>query len=76
MLLCHDRRDYTIFQLSSSSTAEHFAARECLGCCTDRGEVYSIEKTEDNQAYEIWIKIDDEPYCYYLFPYDNAVIKC
>ena len=77
MLLCHEQRDYTIFHLDATSiTSPHFAAREALGCCTDRGEVYSIEKTEDDQAYEIWIKIDEDVFCYYLFPYDNAVIEC
>lgn len=77
MLLCHEQRDFTVFHLDAKSiTSPYFAAREALGCCTDRGEVYSIEKTEDDQAYEIWIKIDDDIYCYYLFPYDQAVIEC
>jgi hypothetical protein len=77
MLLCHEQRDFTVFHLDAKNiTSPHFAAREALGCCTDRGEVYSIEKTEDDQAYEIWIKIDDDIYCYYLFPYDQAVIEC
>ena len=77
MLLCHEQRDFTVFHLDAKSiTSPHFAAIEALGCCTDRGEVYSIEKTEDDQAYEIWIKIDDDIYCYYLFPYDQAVIEC
>lgn len=77
MLLCHDMRDYTIFHLDPISiTSPHFAAREALGCCTDRGSIYSIEPTEDEMAYEIWIDIDDNMYCYYLFPYDQAVIEC
>ena len=76
MLLCHERRDYTIFQLTSSSTAEHFAAREAIGCCTDRGKILGIDKTNDGIAYEIWLDIDNEAFCYYLFPYDKAVIKC
>jgi hypothetical protein len=77
MLLCHEQRDYTIFNLDPKSiTSPHYAAREALGCCTDRGNVLSIDKTEDGVAYEIWIEIDDEPYCYYLFPYDDAVIEC
>ena len=77
MLLCNEQKDYTVFHLDSKSiTAPHFASREALGCCTDRGTVYSIEKTEDGIAYEIWIEIDDEMYCYYLFPYDKAVIEC
>ena len=77
MLLCHEERDYTVFNLDPVSvTSPHFAAREALGCCTDRGAVYSVEETEDKQAYEIWIKKEDEMYCYYLFPYDQAVIEC
>ena len=77
MLLCHEQRDFTVFHLNKRSiTSPHYAAREALGCCTDRGEVYSIEKTDDDVAYEIWIKIDDDVYCYYLFPYDQAVIEC
>jgi len=77
MLLCHDQRDYTIFHLNQDSlVAPMTAASEVIGCCTDRGEVVSIERTDDGIAYEIWINIDGEPYCYYLFPYDQAVIEC
>lgn len=76
MLLCHDQRDYTVFELKPTTTAAHFAAREAIGCCTDRGEVYGIDKTDDGMAYEIWVNIEGEMFCYYLFPYDNAVIKC
>lgn len=77
MLLCHEQRDYTVFNLDKTSiTAPYTAASEVLGCCTDRGKVYSIEETEDKVAYEIWIKEEDGMYCYYLFPYDQAVIEC
>ena len=77
MLLCHDRRDYTIFHLYETQN-EHptaVAAKECLGCLTDRGEILAIDPTEDD-AWEIWLKIDGQPYCYYLFRYDDAVIEC
>ena len=76
MLLCNEQKDYTVFHLNETLTAPFYAASEALGCCTDRGEVYSIDETDDGIAYEIWIKIDDELYCYYLFPYDQAVIEC
>ena len=77
MLLCHEQRDYTIFHLHKERLcAPMTAAQEAIGCCTDRGEVYSIEETEDKVAYEIWIKKEDGLYCYYLFPYDQAVIEC
>jgi len=77
MLLCHERRDYTIFHLyeTANENPPAVAAREFLGCLTDRGEILSIEETQD-QAWEIWMNIDDETFCYYLFRYDEAVIEC
>lgn len=77
MLLCHERRDYTIFHLyeNQNPNPPQVAARELIGCLTDRGTILTIDETDD-QAWEIWLKIDSEPYCYYLFKYDNAVIEC
>lgn len=74
MLLCHEQRDYTVFNLINKEYAA--AAHEVIDevVCT-RGEVRAIDLTDDKQAYEIWISIDDEAYCYYLFPYDSAVIE-
>ena len=77
MLLCHERRDYTIFHLyeKQNPNPPAVAAAELLTCLTNRGEVLSIDPTQD-QAWEIWLKINNVPYCYYLFRYDNAVIEC
>lgn len=77
MLLCHERRDYTIFHLyeTQNPNPPAVAAKEFLGCLTDRGEILSIDLNKDN-AWEIWLKIDNIPYCYFLFRYDNAVIEC
>lgn len=77
MLLCHERRDYTVFHLyeTQNQNPPAVAASEFLDCLTDRGEILSIDPTPD-KAWEIWLKIDNTPYCYYLFRYDNAVIEC
>lgn len=77
MLLCHDRRDYTIFHLyeTQNQNPPAIAAKELLLCLEERGDILSIEETED-KAWEIWLKINNTPYCYYLFNYDNAVIEC
>lgn len=79
MLLCHDRRDYTVFHMYQNPPANQnppaVAARECFGCLTDRGEIISIDPTRDH-AWEIWLRIDGEDYCYFLFCYDRAVIEC
>lgn len=76
MLYCKDRSDITIFHMyeNQNPNPPAIAAAECLGCCTDRGELLSIEEQKDGN-YEIWIKIDGEAFAYYLFPYDNAVIE-
>ena len=77
MLYCRDRSDFTIFHMyeNQNPNPPAIAAKECLGCCTDRGEVLSVEEQPDKN-YEIWIRIDGEAYAYYLFPYDDAVIEC
>lgn len=77
MLLCNERRDFTIFHLyeNQNPNPPAVAASECLGCLTDRGTIVSMDLNKD-KAWEIWLKIEDEPYCYYLFCYDNAVIEC
>ena len=77
MLYCKELSDITIFHMyeNQNSNPPGVAARECLGCCTDRGEVLSIEEQSDGN-YEIWIRNSEGAFAYYLFPYDNAVIEC
>lgn len=77
MLYCRELSDITIFHMyeNENPNPPAIAARECLGCCADRGEVLSVEEQSDGN-YEIWIKIDNEVHAYYLFPYDRAVIEC
>lgn len=78
MLLCHEQRDYTVFSVIESPAE---AAAILFECLDNRGDVISIDRTEDRMAWEIWLRISDEEentkdYCYYLFSYDAAVIEC
>ena len=77
MLLCHERRDYTIFHLyeKENENPPAIAAKELILCLLDRGKVLSIDENKD-KAWEIWLQINNQPYCYYLFKYDEAVIEC
>lgn len=77
MLLCHERRDFTIFHLyeTQNPNPPSIAAKELMLCLSERGEILSITETPDD-AWEIWLKIDDDAFCYYLFRYDNGVIEC
>lgn len=75
-LLCREKYDFTVFRLreKSNSTLEQ-TLKDLQECLENRGKVTSIEITPDNNAIEIWIKIDNEPFVYYLFPYDEGIIE-
>lgn len=76
MLLCHERRDYTIFNISKEDSSVEESAKILVDeCLINRGEILSIEKTEDDLAYEIWIRNEEDVFCYYLFPYTQGVIE-
>lgn len=73
MLLCKEYNYYTIFAKQALYTN---SLKDVLfEIITELGEIYSIEKTED-EAYEIWIKpIEKEnPLAFYFFSYDEGVV--
>ena len=74
MLLCKDFNYYTIFEKSPIYNTNTFFIN-LNEIINELGIVYSIESTEDN-AIEIWIKpVDEEnPYAFYLFPYDRGIV--
>ena len=86
MLLCNDRKDYTLFHRNetedglwkdSEGLTEDVIEKVLIDeCLPNRGKTKSFELTEDKNAFEIWISIDGESYCYYFFPYDLGVIEC
>ena len=78
MLLCRERYDFTIFHLYQKQNLNPpaVAANELIELLKSRGTPISIEKDIDKNIWEIWIKIDDEPFAYYLFNCDPMVIEC
>ena len=74
MLLCKDFNYYTIFDLNVASPVPSFKDAVCE-IITKLGDVYSLELLEDG-AIEIWIKPvgEENPYAFYLFPYDAGVV--
>lgn len=77
MLLCNDKKDYTIFRRVSKQNTGYGLINILIDeCLQNRGNTKSIEYTETKDAIEIWISIDGESYCYYFFPYDTAIIEC
>lgn len=74
MLLCHDRRDYTIFHIAN--TDKKIAANEISETLHNRGKILLVDKQKDG-SWEIWIRdsLTDENFAYYLFPYDDGVVE-
>lgn len=78
MLLCNDRKDYTIFNCVSDKTEDklnelaNVFVDECL---INRGQIKGIDLTEHKDAIEVWLSIDDEAFCYYFFPYDLGIVE-
>lgn len=77
MLLCNDRRDFTIVTLDSTNEEKRAAAAFTVvdECLVNRGKIKAIDLTEHKDAIEMWLNIDDEEFCYYFFPYDNAIVE-
>lgn len=73
MLLCNDRKDYTVFNLVNNNIDDmiNILITECL---YNRGKIKGIDVVND--AIEIWLSIDNESYCYYLFNYNFGMIEC
>ena len=74
MLLCHDRRDYTIFHIANAD--KKIAAKEISETLHNRGKILLVDKQKDG-SWEIWIRdsLTDENFAYYLFPYDDGVVE-
>lgn len=78
MLLCNERKDYTIFNCISDKTEDklnelaNVFVDECL---INRGQIKGIDLTEHKDAIEVWLSIDDEAFCYYFFPYDLGIVE-
>lgn len=74
MMLCRELYDYSLFSFSGKDpwnlTNAAAALRECI---QNRGECLDIIINDD--ACEIWMKINNSPYVYYIFPYDGGIIE-
>ena len=74
MLLCHERRDYTVFKIDNATLAA--LNRDFKDSLLNRGSVLSIDEQQDG-AFEIWIKdiMTGENFAYYLFNYTYGIVE-
>ena len=81
MLLCHELRDYTLFNLDKTDSWKMAkpqtiltAADDVVECMSNRGSLLVMDQQEDN-TWELWIRNDEGCFAYYLFPYGTAVLE-
>lgn len=75
MLLCKDYNYYTIFHKTGTFVYKSFSLA-VLDILSEIGDLIAGATTADKNAVELWIKIADEAYCFYLFPYDKGIVEC
>lgn len=75
MLLCNDKKDYTIFNILNKNNIQEMTNILVDECLTNRGIIKGIDLTKDKCAIEIWLSTENEAFCYYFFKYDDAVIE-
>ena len=81
MMLCHELRDYTLFNLDKTNAwknmpANHckIAAKDVIDCLKNRGQIIAMDLQPDG-VWEMWIKTTDGCFAYYFFPYGEAVLE-
>ena len=75
MLLCKEKSDYTLFNFNNKNDISlQSAIKDLQECLENRGQIISIEP-DGEYALEIWLKVEDDTFLYYIFPYDIGVIE-
>jgi hypothetical protein len=75
MLLCHDRRDYTIFRYKTDEDKKYYdgAFRDLQECLENRGKILDIQYLQDQDAWEIWVRVfEDKGHQNYMYMFFNA----
>lgn len=77
MFLCREQYNYTLFKIKNENHSPQTAVTILQECIDNRGDILSIDYISETDAYEIWILNyqTQEPDCYYLFHYDEAIIE-
>ncbi len=73
MCLNNERRDFTIFLNTQIPKMKGHIRNDIREFLDNRGDLISIDKQE-NGAFEIWLRDNDECFCYMFFDYTNAII--
>ena len=74
MLLCKDLNYYTIFTVRNNNIGSTPIASTVLKCAENMGQIVSVEKNNDMNSIEIWVKDKNDAYCMIFFDYTAGVV--
>lgn len=75
MLLCHERRDYTILHYKNREDKiyKKGTLTDLKECLENRGRILDIRYLQDQDAWEIWLRIfKNEGHQNYMYMFFNA----
>ena len=81
MLLCHERRDYTILHFNTREDKKYKNGIniDLFECIDNRGKLLDVRYLQDQDAWEIWIRIFEDKshqnYMYMLFNAEPFVVE-
>ena len=73
MLLCHERRDYTLINFIGTRKNFLKAGEEVKETLWNRGDILDIGFEEG--IVTLWVLIDEDAFLYHLFPFNMGVIE-
>lgn len=73
MLLSNEKRDYTFFRLETNNYNNF--EKELQEVIESRGKIVSIDKNEEFDTYDVWIRCGEENNYYMVFPADDFMIE-
>lgn len=73
MLYGKDLSYFTMFNVQEQGECDSLG-HGVIECLANVGEVRAIDLTEAGDAIEIWVVVDGNATCLYLFPYDTGVV--
>ena len=75
MLLCHERRDYTILHYKNreDKTYKKGILTDLKECLENRGKILDVRYLQEYDAWEIWLRIfENNSHQNYLYMFFNA----
>lgn len=73
MLMCKERSDFTLFHITDHQFVK--AIQELKEVLEERGQILAIQYLHGEDAFEIWVKNDEEVFMFMLFSAGWMVIE-